>query len=90
MENQPNTHMYFWLRFCILQAIKNWSWGRPGNEAMCVCMCVVCVCVCVRVCVCVCGLVHVVRFTRPSGSVFAYYKRSKTGAGEGLGTRLGM
>ena len=21
------------LRFCILQAIKNWSWGRPGNEA---------------------------------------------------------
>ena len=29
-----------------------------------------------------------VRFTRPSGSVFAYYKRSKTGAGEGLGTRL--
>ena len=24
-----------------------------------------------------------------SGSVFAYCKRSKTGAGEGLGTRLG-
>ena len=21
------------IRFCILQAIKNWSWGRPGNEA---------------------------------------------------------
>ena len=20
-------------RFCILQVIKNWSWGRPGNEA---------------------------------------------------------
>ena len=31
---------------------------------------------------------HVVRFTRPSPSVFAYCKRSKTGAGEGLGTRL--
>ena len=30
----------------------------------------------------------VVRFTGPSGSVFAYGKRSKTGAGEGLGTRL--
>ena len=29
-----------------------------------------------------------VRFTRPSGSVFAYCKRSKTGAEEGLGTRL--
>ena len=23
----------FWLHFCILQAIKNWSWGRPVNEA---------------------------------------------------------
>ena len=34
------------------------------------------------------GRDHVVRFTRPSGSVFAYCKRSKTGAGEGLGTRL--
>jgi len=22
-----------WLCFCILQAIKNWSHGRPGNEA---------------------------------------------------------
>ena len=21
------------LRFCILQAIKNWNWERPGNEA---------------------------------------------------------
>ena len=21
------------LRFCILQAIKNWRWGRPGNKA---------------------------------------------------------
>ena len=31
---------------------------------------------------------HVIRFTRPSGSVFAYCKRSKTRAGEGLGTRL--
>ena len=31
---------------------------------------------------------HVVRFTRPSGSIFAYCKRSKTRAGEGLGMRL--
>ena len=31
---------------------------------------------------------HVVRFTRPSGPVFAYCKQSKTGAREGLGTRL--
>jgi len=23
----------FSLRFCILQAIKNWRYGRPGNEA---------------------------------------------------------
>ena len=37
-----------------------------------------------------CGTDHVVRFTRPSGSVFAYCKRSKTGAGEGLGTRLAL
>ena len=22
----------FFLRFCILQVIKNWRWGRPGNE----------------------------------------------------------
>ena len=36
------------------------------------------------------GRDHVVRFTRPSGSVFAYWKRSKTGAGEGLGTRLSV
>ena len=34
------------------------------------------------------GTDHVVRFTRPSGSVFAYCKRSKTGVGERLGTRL--
>ena len=27
-------HQAFSLRFCILQAIKNWSWGRPGNEAI--------------------------------------------------------
>ena len=32
---------------------------------------------------------HVVRFTRPSPSVFAYCKRSKTGAREDLGRRLG-
>ena len=35
-----------------------------------------------------CAADHVVRFTRPSPSVFTYCKRSKTGAGEGLGTRL--
>ena len=35
-----------------------------------------------------CAVDHVVRFTRPSGSVFAYCKQSKTGAREGLGTRL--
>ena len=27
-------HQAFSLRFCILQAIKNWSWGRPGNKAI--------------------------------------------------------
>ena len=37
-----------------------------------------------------CAADHVVRFTRPSPSVFAYCKRSKTGAGEGLGTRLSL
>ena len=31
---------------------------------------------------------QVVRFTRPSDSVFAYFKQSKTGAREGLGMRL--
>ena len=36
-----------------------------------------------------CAADHMVRFTRPSPSAFAYCKRSKTGAGEGLGTRLG-
>ena len=41
-----------------------------------------------RICDVTRGRDHVVRFTRPSGSVFAYCKRSKTGAGEGLGTRL--
>ena len=35
-----------------------------------------------------CATNHVVRFTRPFPSVFAYFKQSKTGAGEGLGTRL--
>ena len=35
-----------------------------------------------------CAVDHVVRFTRPSPSVFAYCKRSNTGAGEGLGMRL--
>ena len=32
---------------------------------------------------------HVMKFPRPSPSVFAYCKRSKTGGVEGLGTRLG-
>ena len=31
---------------------------------------------------------HVVRFTKLSPTIFAYCKRSKTGGGEGLGTRL--
>ena len=35
-----------------------------------------------------CAADHMVRFTRPSPSVFVYSKQSKTGAGEGLGTRL--
>ena len=35
-----------------------------------------------------CAADHVVRFTRHSPSVFAYCKRSKTGVGEGLETRL--
>ena len=35
-----------------------------------------------------CAMDHVVRFTRPSPSVFAYCKQSRTGAVEGLGTRL--
>ena len=30
------------------------------------------------------------RDNRPSGSVFAYCKRSETGARKGLGTRLGL
>ena len=42
---------------------------------------------CLESCDVTCGTDHV-RFTRPSGSVFAYCKRSKTGAEEGLGTRL--
>ena len=37
-----------------------------------------------------CAMDHMVRFTRPSSSVFAYCKQSKTGAGEGLQTRLGQ
>ena len=36
----------------------------------------------------ICAPDHVVRFTRPSPSIFAYCKRSKTGSGEGLGMRL--
>ena len=45
----------------------------------------------VHICVTTCDAFaadHVVRFSRPFPSVFAYCKRSKTGAGEGLGTRL--
>ena len=37
-----------------------------------------------------CDTDHMVRFTMPSPSVFAYCKRSKTGAGEGLGMRLAI
>ena len=36
-----------------------------------------------------CGVDHVMKFSRPSPSVFTYWKRSKTGGIEGLGTRLG-
>ena len=35
-----------------------------------------------------CAADHMVRFTRPSPSIFAYCKRSKTGTREGLGMRL--
>ena len=35
-----------------------------------------------------CAAYHVRRFPRPSPSVFAYWKRSKAGGVEGLGTRL--
>ena len=35
-----------------------------------------------------CAAYHVRSFPRPSPSVFAYWKRSKTGGVEGLGTRL--
>ena len=43
-----------------------------------------------RTCDVMCASDHVVRFTRPSPSIFAYGKRSKTAAGEGLGTRLAI
>ena len=42
-----------------------------------------------RTCDVMCAADHVVRNPRPSPSVFAYCKRSKTGGGKGLGTRLG-
>ena len=35
-----------------------------------------------------CAVDHMVRFTRPSPSIFAYCKRPKTGGREGLATRL--
>ena len=35
-------------------------------------------------------VIHVIKWSRPSPSVFAYCKRSKTGRWEGLGTRLGV
>ena len=35
-------------------------------------------------------VIHVIKHTRPSLSVFAYCKRSKTGRWVGLGTRLGL
>ena len=40
------------------------------------------------VCVCACESVALFPGLLSTGSVFAYCKRSKTGAGEGLGTRL--
>jgi len=33
---------------------------------------------------------YVMKFPRPSPSIFAYCKQSKTGGVEGLGTRLGL
>ena len=33
-------------------------------------------------------VIHVIKWTRPSPSIFAYCKRSETGRWEGLGTRL--
>ena len=35
-------------------------------------------------------VIHMIKWTRPSPSVIAYCKRSKTGQWEGLGTRLGF
>ena len=32
-HSRDKTYQAFPLRFCILQAIKNWTVGRPGNEA---------------------------------------------------------
>ena len=34
------------------------------------------------------NIIHVIKWTRPSPSIFAYCKRLKTGRWEGLGTRL--
>ena len=33
MQSRGKIHQAFWLSFCTLQAIKNWSRGKPGNEA---------------------------------------------------------
>ena len=33
MQSRGKIHQAFLLSFCTLQAIKNWSQGRPGNEA---------------------------------------------------------
>ena len=32
-ESRGKIYQAFWLRFCILQAIINWTRGRPGNDA---------------------------------------------------------
>ena len=64
----------FPLCFCIMQAIKNWTVGSPGNEVnkpderlQCVVECLP------RVDT---DVIHVIKWTRPPPSVFAYWKQS--------------
>ena len=42
----------------------------------------------IHISVTTCADYHVVRFTRPSPSIFTYCKQSKTGGGEDLAMRL--
>ena len=44
---------------------------------------------CLIICDVSCATDHVIRFTRPSCPIFAYYKQSKIGGEEDLGMRLG-